>query len=1130
MLSFSTNSMVRSSLEDMLESIRQRDEIKTPKDMPPVLPPRPASRARLPSIKRPLPMSSEVDENGGAESSLNCSVNKEGRKEQRGNSFGAKRVKEKEPGDSPYIVASKEKEKDNVGYFIEKKLCVWCCLRNGLWETGQIKSTSGENALVLLSDGSVVTVPRQELLPANPEILDGVDDLVQLSYLNEPSVLHNLQYRYLQDIIYSKAGPVLVAFNPFKDLQIYGNDFINAYRKNLLDSPHVYSVADTAYNAMMTDQVNQSIIISGESGSGKTETAKTATQYLAAVGGGGGGIESKVLQASCILEAFGNARTERNENSSRFGKLTEIHFSESGQICGAKIQTFLLEKSRVVQLAHGERSYHVFYQLCSGASSGLRGRLRLKGASDYNYLNQSGCLEIHNIDDAQKFHNLTEALNTIKICKEDQEHIFEVLAAVLWLGNISFLVMDNQNHIKVAPGEAVTNAATLMGCSEQDLVLALSTRKLQSGEDEVTIRLTLEEAIDARDGLASFMYASLFDWLIEEINLSLSVGKHNPGCSISILDIYGFDSFKKNGFEHLCINYANERLQQHFNRHLFKLEQEDYELDGIDWKKVDFEDNQDSLYLFEKKPNGLISLLDEESNFSKATDLTFATKLKQHLNAKHCFRGGTGGTFSVHHYAGEVVYDTGKFLEKNRDQLHFETIQLLSSCTSRPLQYFASTLLKPSQDPESTLMETGMFGCHKPSVFTKFKGELFKLMQHLESTTPHFIRCIRPNDKQIPGVFEKDLALKQLRCCGILEVARISRNGYPTRMTHHEFTRRYGFLLSEDMSSQDPLYTSIAILQKFGILPEMYQVGYTKLYFRAGQIGTLEDVRKSVLQGTMEVQNSPARQDLHELKDVVVTLQSYVRGEIARKEYTALLKLKNQATCEKFNEQMTAVVQLQSVIRGWFARKQFSHLQNSKQLSVSKLRSRRSASEVKDLPPEMLPSIVDELQQRVSMAEAALGHKEKENAALKEQVQQYKTRWAEFETKMKSMEETWEKQMTSLQMNLAAAEKSLVAESTTGQAGRVGGTNGGLNPVSHLAQEFEQRKQAFDDEAKTIVKSSHSFSLNPLEDFRRLKRKFKAWKKDYKARLREAKSKIHVCDADKHRRKWWGKKNKKSKM
>ncbi|GFQ06239.1 myosin-2 [Phtheirospermum japonicum] len=1211
MLSISPNSIARSSLEEMLDSLQQRDENEKPKDIPPALParPKPTPRTRLPSAKRPLPTSPKTWELETAE----CST-KEDSKGMRRNSFGAKKVKETEPMESPYLKAGSDKKgdnqkpedkddaklafsfpqslskfresdwDDNVGYFINKKLRVWCRPQNGPWESGQIQSTSGDTASVLLSDGSVVTVRTLDILPANPDILEGVDDLIELSYLNEPSVLHNLQYRYAQDV--SKAGPVLVAINPFKDVPLYGNDFVMAYRQNLLDSPHVYAVADKAYSDMMTDEMNQSIIISGESGAGKTETAKIAMQFLAALGGGGGGgIESEVLQTSCALEAFGNAKTARNDNSSRFGKLIEIHFSATGKICGAKIQTckhactcqvelweyyYLLSpsKSRVVQLAQGERSYHIFYQLCAGAPSDLRGRLRLKRACDYNYLNQSECLEIHEVDDAQKFHMLMGALNTIRVSQDDQEHAFEMLAAVLWLGNIIFRAIDNESHIEVVVDEAVTNAAYLLGCATQDLVLALSTHSIQAGKDKVAKRLTLQQAIDTRDSLAKFIYASLFNWLVEKINLSLAMGKQHTGRSISILDIYGFESFKKNSFEQFCINYANERLQQHFNRHLFKLQQEEYELDGIDWTKIDFEDNQDCLDLFEKKPLGLISLLDEESHFPKATDLTFASKLKQHLDANKCFKGERGGAFSIRHYAGEVLYDTRGFLEKNRDPLHSEIIQLLSSCTGQLSQLFAS-MLKQSQKLSSPLIKLGKPASQKQSVATNFKGQLFKLMQQLESTTPHFIRCIKPNSKQNPGAFDKDLVLEQLRCCGVLEVVRISRSGYPTRMTHQEFTKRYGFLVPENNSCQDPLSTSVVILQQFGILPETYQVGYKKLYFRAGQIAALEDVRKQVLQGTLEVQKCfrghRARRYFHELKGgycstcpfylnanyFLVCSDNYIstgiRGEIARKEYNFLLKLKKEVACKKLDEQLMAVVQMQSVIRGWLIRRRFSKLRN-RQSNVSQRKPGRRVSETKDLLPETLPSVVEELQKRVLMAEATIGRKEKENAALREQVQQFEARWSEYESKMKSMESTWQKQMASLQMSLAAAKKSLGSDNTTSQPGKLSGTqspysydsedmylrpqtpvasnearflnnaievaaeiNGASNPVSPLVREFEQKKNNFDVEAHAIidVKSGNEHSVNIVEELRSLKQNFETWKKEFKVRLREAKAKAN---------------------
>ncbi|XP_038690789.1 myosin-2-like isoform X2 [Tripterygium wilfordii] len=1206
----------RSSLEEMLNSLRRRDEAEKPKDLPPALPARPTSRGRLPSARRSLPTDFKVCGNDDGKGVGNGGVANEVKGKEEGKrkekelgskmvSFGSKKMKrERSVDSSPYVdeegknpqlqgletsncmseAGSTQKMKepewdDNIDYFIKKKLRVWCRLPCGRWELGVILSTSGEEAFITLSNGNAAKVATGELLPANPDILEGVDDLMQLSYLNEPSVLQNLHFRYSQEMIYSKAGPLLIAVNPFKEVNIYEHDFVTAYRRKVMDSPHIYAIADTAYDAMMRDEVNQSIIISGESGAGKTETAKFAMQYLAALGGGSGGIEYEILQTNLILEAFGNAKTSRNDNSSRFGKLIEIHFSTSGKICGAKIQTFLLEKSRVVQLAAGERSYHIFYQICAGASSSLRAMLSLKRASDYHYLNQRECLAIDGVDDAQRFCKLMvieEALDIIQICKEDQEQVFAMLTAVLWLGNISFQVIDSENHVQVLNDEAVNIAARLLGCSTQELMLALSMHKIQAGKDIIAKKLTLQQAIDVRDALAKFIYASLFDWLVEQINMSLEVGKQCSGRSISILDIYGFESFKKNSFEQFCINYANERLQQHFNRHLFKLKQEEYELDGVDWTKVDFEDNQECLNLIEKKPIGLLSLLEEESNFPKATDLTFANKLKQHLSTNPCFKGERGRAFGVHHYAGEVQYDTNGFLEKNRDLLHSDFIQLLSSCSLQLPRLFASKRPHNSQKMPNTSCQLGSLDSPMQSVGTKFKGQLFKLMHQLENTTPHFICCIRPNNKQLPGIYEEDLVFQQLKCCGVLEVVRISRSGYLTRVTHQEFAERYGFLLLETNIPQDPLSVSVAILQRFNVLPEMYQVGYTKLFLRTGQIGAFEDRRKQVLRGVVGVQKRfrgcKDRRYFHELKKGVVALQSCIRGENSRRHYDITSRRCTTNSLQTLDKMLMAAVHLQSVLRGWLARKQFREMRNCKKSNHEPTKTKRNQnnkiSEVKDVSQQeipVLPSALAELQRRVRKAEATLGQKEEENAALREQLQQFETRWSEYEAKMKRMEEMWQKQTSSLQMSLAAARKSLTADSTACQPGRhstsplcydseeimstgsrtpgtpikfstatpdVGAgreTIRNISVMGNLVKEFELQRQSFDDDAKALieVRATQSAShITPDEELRKLKFRFETWKKEYKVRLRETKARLHKlghADADKSRRKWWGK-------
>ncbi|XP_012443648.2 myosin-2 isoform X1 [Gossypium raimondii] len=1195
MLSVSPMAPAKSSLEEMLESLRRQGEVDKPKDLPPALPVRPTSKARLPSARRSLPTNFKIDANGVDGAVLSEVKGKEEVKRNEKElgvkivSFGSKKMRKDVKVDSPYNLDAVEEKKGeylegqievkggkgnaNIGYFINKKLHVWCRLANGMWGSGTIQSTSGEESIVSLSNGNVIKVSTSQLLPANPGILEGVNDLIQLSYLNEPSVLHNLKRRYSHDMIYSKAGPVLIAVNPFKDVQIYGKDFVTSYREKATDSPHVFAIADNAYNEMMNDGLNQSIIISGETGAGKTETAKFAMQYLASLGGGYGGKECKILQTHCILEAFGNAKTSRNDSSSRFGKLIDIHFTALGKISGANIQTFLLEKSRVVQLAAGERSYHIFYQLCAGAPPALRERLNLKMANEYNYLVQSDCLVINGVDDCQKFQKLKEAFDIVQICKEEQEQVFAMLAAVLWLGNISFQVIDKENHVEALADEALTSVATLIGCAPHELMQAISTHRIQVGKDIIAKKLTLQQAIDTRDALAKFIYASLFDWLVEQINNSLEAGKKHIGRSISIIDIYGFESLKKNSFEQFCINYANERLQQHFNRHLFKLEQEEYDLEGIDWTKVVFEDNQECLDLFEKKPLGILSLLDEESNAPNSTDFTLANKLKQHLNSNSYFKGDRGRAFGVLHFAGEVLYDTNGFLDKNRNPLSSEVVQLLSSCDGQLPQLFAKKMFNQPLQPVTSL-DTPM-----QSVALQFKGQLFKLMHQLESTRSHFICCIKPNSKQLPGTYEEYLVLQQLRCYGIFEVIRISRSGYPTRMTHQAFTERYGFLLSDPIVSQDPLSISVALLKQFNVLPQMYQIGYTKLFLRTGQISALEDRRKQVLRGVIEVQKyfrgHRARCLFHELNKGAKSIQSFVCGENIRRKYAAESIRCSAFASQLLDEQLTAVVYLQSVIRGWLARRHFNNMHNLKQSNRGSVKSRRKMGrkifEAKDMLHEqqiqVLPSVMAELQRRVLKAETNLGQKEHENATLREQLQKSEARWLDYEAKMKSMEEMWQKQMVSLQTSLTAARKSLAADNGAGQLGRadvlsprcydsednvsmgsrttggntpvlfsgampdvVGGReNGSLNALGNLLKEFEQRKQNFDADAKSLMDlrvPQQASNMNPDDELRTLRLRFETWKKDYKLRLKEAKARLHKRghpESDKARRKWWGK-------
>ncbi|KAJ0715594.1 putative myosin ATPase [Helianthus annuus] len=1096
MISVSSPSVVRSSLEEMLESLQRRDEIKKPSDLPPALPARPASKARL--GRRLLPAVFGMSSEDGSRKMQDVG----------NSSFGRRKVLETEECvESPYTMAAVHEHRlaenggaglatapssassgsgwdTSIDYYIKKQLRVWCRLPTGQWELGNIQSAVNGKASVTLLDGTVMTVSTGELVPANSEILDGVDNLVALGYVNEPSVLCNLQYRYNRDVIYTMAGPVLLVINPFKDGLIIGSDVITAYKKKILDSPHVYYVADTAYSDMMRDGLNRSIIISGESGSGKSVTAKLAIEYLVEVGSDNSEIACRIRESGFILEAFGNAKTSRNKNSSRYGKLIDFNYNAKGMLHGACIHTLLLEKSRISQLSRSERSYHVFYQLCAGASSDMRDKLNLRMASEYKFLNQSGCLKIHDVDDAHNLKKLMEAMDALQISHEDQERIFKLLAAILWLGNISFEVTDNENHVTVVVDEASRSAARLMGCKINDLTVALSTRENQT--------LMLQQAIDTRDALAKFVYTSLFSWLVETINRSLKGDKEVTGRSVSVLDIYGFESFQKNSFEQLLINYANERLHQHFIRHLFKLEQEEYESEGIDWKKVEFVDNQGCLDLFEKKPVGLLSTLDEVSNDSEATSSTFVNKLKQRLSSTLSFNDEKGA-FKVHHYAGEVQYESTGLLEKNRDELNLsDTILFLSLCC------------KTFLTDELNLSETD-----KLTVATKFKGQLFKLLQRLENSKAHFIHCMRPNGKQLQGMFEKDIVLQQLRCNRVLETLKMSKSRYATCMTHQEFATRFGCLLSENTRCQDSLSASIAILQQYRVLPEMYQLGFTKIYFRADPVSALEKLRE---QGMHKVENQflggRVVCGFRELSSGIVTLQSFIRGENSRKG-NALIKSSHGLT-PKSPDNLTAVVHIQAVTRGWLARRYFHHL----------CRWKKSTRQKDIMIQENSSSDVEELRKLVKNAEVSMSEKEQENTALREQLRQFEARWSEHEGKMKTVEETWQRQITSLQKSLSAAKKSLGAGEPGDAASGTQNSDGG-SLVDNLSKELEQKQQNFDDDAKAIVIERKMSYSKQIEEFRKVKERFEAWKKEYKNRLRETKAKLANSEGGKQS--WWGK-------
>ncbi|KAG1663736.1 hypothetical protein FOA52_006105 [Chlamydomonas sp. UWO 241] len=790
---------------------------------------------------------------------------------------------------------------------------VWVRVSEQSWEPGELRSAADADggATVQLEGrgarGGAVTVAPSALAPRNPTLQEGIPDLTHLSFLNEPGILYNLQYRYGTDQIYTFAGPVLIALNPCKSLPLYDTATASAYKAAAQDTvhvlePHIYLVAANAFRKMLREGASQSLIVNGESGAGKTENTKKAMQYFATLAGGTG-VEGAVLETNPVLEAFGNAKTLRNHNSSRFGKLIQIHFNASNRICGARIKTYLLEKSRVVHQLPGERSYHIFYQLVKGASSAQRALYRLPAKpEEYRYLSSSGCTSIKGVDDAPDFLEVVRCMRDVGIDEEAQGHLFATLSGLLWLGNVELQPKHQDDDSTVVENnDALDAASSLLGLDKVRLCMSLTHRRIVTPHEIVLKVLNVDEAREARDALAKAIYSSIFNWLVECINAKLDNGKRSSGNCISILDIYGFEQFTTNSFEQLCINYANERLQQQFTRHLFKLEQEEYESEGIDWTKVEFSDNQECVDVIEMAPPkglGVLSVLDAQCKFPKATDSTLAYKLRETLSehAHFGFNPRKPDDFAILHYAGEVQYSCSGFLDKNKDSLSGDLLELLQGSSARLVARLGTAVRE-----ELETVRTG-----GQTVGGRFSVQLRELIEELDQTGLHFVRCIKPNAQLQPNSFDAPMTLQQLRCCGVLEVARVARAGFPTRYTLHAFADRYAILLEKE--EQDAILSGtgeqaraavLALLQKFQLQQGHYQIGRTKVFFRAGVLGFVEDKWAHMQRAVVTIQSRwrmyLARRQFLATRAAALALQSCWKARGARREYAEEMERKKAA-------------------------------------------------------------------------------------------------------------------------------------------------------------------------------------------------------------------------------------------
>ncbi|XP_026565391.1 unconventional myosin-Va isoform X1 [Pseudonaja textilis] len=793
----------------------------------------------------------------------------------------------------------------------------------------------------------------------NPDILVGENDLTALSYLHEPAVLHNLKVRFIDSkLIYTYCGIVLVAINPYEQLPIYGEDIINAYSgQNMGDmDPHIFAVAEEAYKQMARDERNQSIIVSGESGAGKTVSAKYAMRYFATVSGSASeaNVEEKVLASNPIMESIGNAKTTRNDNSSRFGKYIEIGFDKRYRITGANMRTYLLEKSRVVFQAEEERNYHIFYQLCASAALPEFKALRLGNAGYFHYTKQGGSPVIDGIDDAKEMLNTRRACALLGIVDSCQMGIFQILAAILHLGNVSFTSRDADSCTIPPKHEPLRIFCDLMGVEYEQMAHWLCHRKLATATETYIKPISKLQAINARDALAKHIYANLFTWIVDHVNKALqsTVKQHS---FIGVLDIYGFETFEINSFEQFCINYANEKLQQQFNMHVFKLEQEEYMREQIPWTLIDFYDNQPCINLIEAKM-GILDLLDEECKMPKGSDNSWAQKLyNTHLNKSALFEKPrlSNKAFIIQHFADKVEYQCEGFLEKNKDTVYEEQINVLKSSKFKMLpelfrveKAISPTSATPSgrtplsraavKPAKSKMAQASKE--HKKTVGHQFRNSLHLLMETLNATTPHYVRCIKPNDFKFPFMFDEKRTVQQLRACGVLETIRISAAGFPSRWTYQEFFSRYRVLMKQKDVLSDRKQTCKNVLEKLILDKDKYQFGKTKIFFRAGQVAYLEKIRADKLRAAcIRIQKTIRgwlmRKKYLRMRKAAVTIQRYVRGYQARCLAMFLRRTKAAIVIQKFQRMVAArkryrhiraaTVTLQSHLRGYIARKKY---------------------------------------------------------------------------------------------------------------------------------------------------------------------------------------------------------------
>ncbi|XP_048410887.1 myosin-1B [Stegostoma tigrinum] len=807
---------------------------------------------------------------------------------------------------APFLRKSEKERIEAQNRPFEAKTACFCVDPKEEFTKGTIKSKEGGKVVVETINKQTVTVKEDEVFPMNPPKFDKIEDMAMMTHLSEPAVLFNLKERYAAWMIYTYSGLFCVTVNPYKWLPVYNPEVVAAYRgkKRQEAPPHIFSISDNAYQFMQTDRENQSILITGESGAGKTVNTKRVIQYFASVAASSdakkkekeqaaslkGTLEDQIIQANPLLEAFGNAKTVRNDNSSRFGKFIRIHFGATGKLASADIETYLLEKSRVTFQLKAERSYHIFYQITSNKKPELIEMLLITtNPYDFHFVSQ-GEITVPSINDEEELMATDEAIDILGFTSEEKTGIYKLTGAVMHYGNLKFKQKPREEQAEPDGTEVADKAAYLMGLNSADLLKSLCYPRVKVGNEYVTKGQTVQQVNNAVGALAKSVYEKMFLWMVIRINQQLDT-KQPRQFFIGVLDIAGFEIFDFNSFEQLCINFTNEKLQQFFNHHMFVLEQEEYKKEGIEWEFIDFGMDLAACIELIEKPMGIFSILEEECMFPKASDTTFRNKLyDQHLGKSKNFqkpkpaKGKAEAHFALVHYAGIVDYNVSGWLEKNKDPLNETVIGLYQKASLKLLQ---TLYVGHSAEAETGGKKGGKKkGSSFQTVSALFRENLNKLMTNLRSTHPHFVRCIIPNETKTPGEMDNHLVMHQLRCNGVLEGIRICRKGFPSRILYADFKQRYRILNASAIPEGqfiDSKKASEKLLSSIDVDHTQYKFGHTKVFFKAGLLGLLEEMRDD------------------KLAELVTRIQAVSRGFLMRVEFKKMMERRESVFTLQYN-------------------------------------------------------------------------------------------------------------------------------------------------------------------------------------------------------------------------------------